>query len=387
MRIAFLSSHPVPYHVPLYREMASRPGVDLEVFFTHDHGVKPTFDKGFGRMVQFDVPLLEGYPHSFPKNYARKPALTFFGQINPAVPAAVIAGKFDAAIVHGYQCATTVTSLIAPRHKTKVILRAESNLLIERPLWKRVAKQVVLRALFSRIDHFFPIGSKSAEYFESYGIPRSRITITPYSVDNAYFLAASAEARANPTAVRQRLGLPTDRPLFLYCSKLLPHKRPFDVLNAFAKARKSAACGLVYVGGGELSEDLAAEVARQGLGDDVHLLGFRNQSELPALYGACDVFVQASSIEPWGMVVNEAMACGAAILASEAVGSAYDLVRGNGAMFPVGDIDRLATLMIELTDPARLAAAKRASLKRIDEWGIKQTVDGMLEGVEAAVSS
>jgi glycosyltransferase involved in cell wall biosynthesis len=165
-------------------------------------------------------------------------------------------------------------------------------------------------------------------------------------------------------------------------------KRPLDVLHAFAIARRATSCALAYIGDGAQMSELRAEIARLGLEGDVFLLGFRNTSELPAIYGACDVFVLASEHEPWGMVVNEAMACGAAVCASEAVGSAYDLVRDNGAMFPVGDVERLAWLMTEWSrSPGKLAAMKRASLARIDEWGIAQTADGVIAGVEAALAS
>jgi glycosyltransferase involved in cell wall biosynthesis len=391
MRIAILSSHPVPYHVAFYKELASRPGIDLEVLYAHDHGVTPTFDQGFGRAVKFDMPLLEGYAHRFPRNYAKKRELTFFGQINPEIPLAVTRGDYDAIVVHGYQSLTSVATFLAPRlskRRTRVLLRSESNLLHERPLSTRLVKEVVIRALFQRIDHFLAIGSLSQKYFEAYGVDPSRITIAPYTVDNAYFLERSAAARHDPAATRRELGLPTDRPLFLFCSKVLPHKRPLDVLHAFAIARRQTPCALAYVGDGAQMGELKAEITKLELEDDVSVLGFRNTSELPAIYGACDVFVQAAEREPWGMVVNEAMACGAAVCASERIGSAYDLVRDNGAMFPVGDIDRLAWLMTEWSrSPGKIAAMKQASLKRIAEWSVVQTADGVIAGCEAALAA
>jgi glycosyltransferase involved in cell wall biosynthesis len=390
MRIAIVSGHPVPYHVAFYRELAARPGVDLELLYTSDHGVKPTFDPGFGREVKFDVPLLEGYKHRFPRNYAPKPARTLFGLMHPAMPLAVMRHEYDAVVVQGYMSITALATLLAPRagkRRTRVLLRSESNLLHERPHATRLAKEVLIRALFRQIDHFLAIGTSSKEYFEAYGVEPARITISPYTVDNAYFLERSAEARRDPAAVRRGLGLPADRPLFLYCSKILPHKRPLDLLRAFAIARRSAKCALAYVGDGAQLGELKAEIARLGLGDDVFVLGFRNQSELPAIYGASDVFVQASELEPWGMVVNEAMACGAAICASDRIGSAYDLIRGNGAMFPVGDVDRLGALLAGWArNPAQISEMKKASLKRIAEWSVTQTADGVIAGVKAALA-
>jgi glycosyltransferase involved in cell wall biosynthesis len=267
-------------------------------------------------------------------------------------------------------------------------MRSESNLLNPRPVSTRAVKQVLIRSLFKRVDHFLAIGSQSARYFEAYGVAPSRVTLTPYSVDNAYFEERSAAARRDPTAARVRLGLPTDRVIYLYCSKIAPHKRPLDVLHAFAMARRRAPCALVYVGTGAESGALEAEVYRLGLTEDVKILGFRNTSELPEIYGACDVFIQASEFEPWGMVVNEAMACGMAVCLSDAVGSAYDLLRDNGAMFPVGDVQRLSEIMVQWArDPEKLAQMKNASAKRIREWGVKQTADGVIAGVRKALAS
>jgi len=387
-RVAFVSSHPVPYHVPMYRALATRPEVDLEVLYTHDHGVKETFDAEFGRTVKFDVPLLEGYRHRFLRNIAPRPGFAFTGQINPALSAAVARGEYDAVIVHGYATLSTLAALVGPRgRRTKLLLRSETTLLAPRSAPKRVAKQVLIRALFKRVDHFLAIGTLSRKYFEAYGVRSERITISPYTVDNTYFEEKSARAREDRSAARRRLGLPPEKPIFLFCSKMVQHKRPLDVLHAFARSRLSGLAVLAYVGEGKQMDELRAEVARLGVGNDVQLLGFRNQSELPEIYGACDVFVQASERESWGMVVNEAMACGMAICASDQVGSAYDLIQDNGAMFPVGDIDRLAALMADWARaPDRIQRMRESSLRRIHEWTVDHTVDGIVSGVRAALA-
>src|SRR6185295_6907495 len=134
---------PVPFHVPFYRGLARRPDVDLEVLFSHNHGVEPTFDRGFGREVKFDVPLLEGYRHRFPRNYAPTPGFTFGGQVNPSIPLAVARGEYDAIVVHGYRTFTFLTTLLAPRirGKTRVLIRSESTLLNTRPLMTRAIKE------------------------------------------------------------------------------------------------------------------------------------------------------------------------------------------------------------------------------------------------------
>src|ERR1700733_6827776 len=110
MRLAILTSHPIQYQAPLFRMLSRRPGVELTALFCHEHGAKPSFDANFGRVIQFDVPLLTDYSYRFLCNIAPTPALSPMGQVNPGVLLALARNEFDALVVHGYN---TLTSLLA----------------------------------------------------------------------------------------------------------------------------------------------------------------------------------------------------------------------------------------------------------------------------------
>jgi glycosyltransferase involved in cell wall biosynthesis len=386
MRLAVLSTHPIQYQAPLFRVLSQRPGVALTALFCDDHGVQPSFDPQFGRVIRYDVPLLDGYTHRFLRNIAPCPGLTSLGLVNPDVLRALVSQEFDAIVVHGYSYATSLLTLLGPRRRTRVLMRGESHLLPRRSLAKRVSKQLVLRPMFKRIDHFLPIGTLNWAYYSSYGVRSERMTLAPYSVDNSHFALGSAEARRNPSEARRRLGLPESVPLFLCSAKLIAKKRPFDALRAFADVRARAPCGLVYVGDGVLAEQLDVEIAKLGLQGDVYRLGFRNQSELPAIYGACDVLLMPSDYEPWGLVVNEAMACGMAVVVSDHVGAGPDLAEPE-FIHRAGDYRQLSTMMARLaTAPPELAEAKRRAGARILQWGLEETADGVLQGARAAIA-
>ena len=137
------------------------------------------------------------------------------------------------------------------------------------------------------------------------------------------------------------------------------------------------------MGDGTLSTELRAEISSLGLGSVVHMLGFRNQTELPELYGAADVLVLPSDIEPWGLVVNDALACGAAVVVSDQVGSGPDLASGPEAVFPAKDVARLAEIFRRLiTDASHLARLKADGAARIQRWGLEQTADGFIRGAD-----
>lgn len=385
MRIGYLTSHPIQYQAPLFRKLGGRPGIDLTVFYCHDHGVRPSFDKGFGQQVRYDVELTSGFAHRFMRNISPRPSLGFWGQVNPEIAEIIRKGEFDAVIVHGYAALTNLAALLAPRsRRTRIIMRGESHLNQPRRTSALAAKQVVLRLLLKRVDHVLAIGSLNARYWQHYGVPAQRITIAPYTVDNEFFAERAALAReSNARAV---LGVSARGPVFLFCGKLIPVKRPLDAVRALAIARRAGPCTLAIAGDGPMRHDVLREVAELGLSNDVLFLGFRNQSELPGVYAAADALVLPSDSEPWGLVVNEAMAAGLAPAVSDRVGSGPDLVEGVGAVFPVGEVEKLGAIMSEwVRRPELLEAAKARARERIAKWGFAQTVDGIVAGVEAAV--
>jgi glycosyltransferase involved in cell wall biosynthesis len=115
------------------------------------------------------------------------------------------------------------------------------------------------------------------------------------------------------------------------------------------------------------------------------LLGFRNQSELPAIYAAADVLVLPSDRqETWGLVINEAMAAGLPVIASDAVGCVPDLITPGvtGDRFPTGDVDALAAALRALIDdPTRGPRMAAGAVARISEYSAGRAAAGVMEAV------
>jgi glycosyltransferase involved in cell wall biosynthesis len=175
-------------------------------------------------------------------------------------------------------------------------------------------------------------------------------------------------------------------PLVLVSGKLLPRKRPKDVLEACALVARRTAVSLAYVGDG--IERAALESCARDLGfSGIAFLGVQNQSALPALYSAADLLVLASDFEPWGMVVNEAMCCGLPVVVSDKVGAAADLVVDgvNGFVYPAGDVPALADRVFRLVqDEGLRRAMARESVRRIGHWSVDAGVDTLACGMMRA---
>jgi glycosyltransferase involved in cell wall biosynthesis len=385
MRLAYLVTHPIQYQAPLLRRIAADPDIELKVFFASDLSLRRFVDAGFNRAIEWDVSLLGGYDHELLPVLRRNDHLSFWRPLNYGLASRLRAGRFDALWIHGYmRWHHWVAMITAKRLGLKVLVRDEATQ-VSRPINRR--KQNLKKALFAWlrkiVDRFLAIGSLNASYYRHHDVPTAHIFMMPYAVDNAFFQARAADFAVRREALRDELGLAGDRPVILYAGKLSGRKGPGDLLEAYTGLspdnRQEPHPYLLYVGDGEQRSQLEANVAATGW-NSIRLLGFKNQREIPAFYDLCDAFVMPSLFEPWGLVVNEAMNAGKAIIISDHAGCAPDLVRDgvNGFVFRAGHTADLARAMRDTLDNrSRCAEMGRQSLEIINRWSFEEDVQGL----------
>jgi glycosyltransferase involved in cell wall biosynthesis len=139
------------------------------------------------------------------------------------------------------------------------------------------------------------------------------------------------------------------------------------------------------VGDGALRPAVEEEIRTTGA--PIHLTGFLNQSAIPDAYGAADALVLASETETWGLVVNEAMACGLPAVVSDRVGCAADLVTDGetGFVYPCADVPALASRLARLaSEPALVNRLSDAARKRVAVYSVKEAADGLCRAVVRA---
>ncbi len=183
------------------------------------------------------------------------------------------------------------------------------------------------------------------------------------------------------------MGIPQDAVCFLYAGKLVPKKRILDLLRSLDLARASG-CGmhLLVVGTGELLGRARAVSLDRAL--PVTFAGFLNQRQIVRAYVAADCLVLPSDYgETWGLVVNEAMACGLPALVSDRVGCGPDLVEDGvtGAVFPFGDVGTLAVRLTQLAAQSRQLSemGARARERVVTHYSVERAVAGTKEAVAA----
>jgi len=385
MRLAYLVTHPIQYQAPLLRRIAADPDIQLKVFFDSDLSVRKFVDAGFQRSIEWDVPLLDGYEYEFLPALRNSKNLSFWRPMNYGLASRLKAGRFDALWIHGYmRWPHWVAMVTAKRLGLKVLVRDEATQIsCLRTALKQNLKKMFFGWLRQIVDRFLAIGSLNGSYYRQHDVPAARIFMMPYAVDNAFFQTRVSELATRREALRHELGLAAGRPVILYAGKLSGRKGPGDLLEAYMRLspdnRSEPHSYLLYVGDGEQRSELEANAAATRW-NSIRFLGFKNQSAMPAFYDLCDVFVMPSIVEPWGLVVNEAMNAGKAIIVSDRAGCAPDLVGNgvNGFAFKAGHPTDLARALRDgLDDRWRCAEMGRRSLEIINRWSFEEDVQGL----------
>ena len=376
MTIAVLMSHPIQYYSPILRELARRRSI--RVFFATNPTPEQQGRDGFGHAFSWDIDLVEGYDATFLTNIAKNPNVSnFFGCDTPDIGAHLKSGEYSVLLVFGWYLKAFVQGITAAKRLgIPVVARGDSHLGTPRSMLVKAAKALIYPPFLRQFDLALYVGQRSRQYWEHYAYPKRRLIFSPHCVDSDWFAArATSEIRQQ---MRSAHGIAPDDKLALFAGKLEAIKRPSDLLHAAARLKKRGSVVTVMTAGsGHLQGEMSALADR--LGVKLVQLGFRNQTGMPSVYAAADVLVLPSERESWGLVANEALACGTPIIVSDACGCSVDLARdGAGLIYPAGDRDALAGAMENLLNGGSDAAAIKSKIALY-------SVSAAVNGIETAI--
>ncbi len=378
LKIGILASHPIQYQAPLFRALAKK--CTLTVYYAHRQTPQAHAEAGFGVAFEWDIDLFSGYESKFLRNVARSPSAgRFFGCDTPDIATEVTSRRFDAFLVMGWNLKAFWQATMACRRRgVPVMVRGDSQLGTPRSWTKRIVKSGLYPWLLGHFDASLYVGARNRDYLESYRVPADRLFFSPHCIDVAEFAAASD--RVDRFAIRASWGLPAGHAVVLFVGKMKASKRPDELLQSMARLRsRGIPAALVWAGDGPERPELARECSRLDIPSK--FLGFQNQSSLPLVYAAADVMALPSE-EPWGLVVNEALACGTPCVVSDACGCAPDMVVSGrtGEVFPLGDLDALATA---LARAIQIPRRSREMSYRSDRHSPEAAARGVLEAAYA----
>jgi glycosyltransferase involved in cell wall biosynthesis len=370
-RLAVVTTHPVQYYAPVFKLLAGRKNIDLMVFYTWGDAALKKQDPGFGKEISWDIPLLDGYSWEWVVNKAADPGSHHFkGIVNPGLISRIKAWQADAVLVIGWAYDSHLKVLRYFKNKLPVLFRGDSTLLDEKPVLKSAARYIALRWIYKHLDYALYPGSNNKSYFKKYGLKDDQLVFAPHAVDNERF---AAENDADVVQLRSNLNIDAADILILFAGKFEEKKDPVLLLNSFINLNSNSS-HLLFTGNGPLEKELKEKAAGH---KKIHFLPFQNQRAMPTVYQACDLFCLPSKGpgETWGMAVNEAMAAGKAVLVSNKVGCAPDLITPgvNGFIFDAGNLNSLTDCLRQLTGSKMLLQQFGInSAKSIADWNMEK---------------
>lgn len=385
--ILYVISHPIQYQAPLLRLISESPDIDISVIFYWNKAVNAYFDSGFQQHVQWDVPLLSGYSHQYLSDAAKsknpfKKLWTLWKIIDRK--------KYDVVWTHGYADIYTLSAILFSKlKKIKTWARGESVLFSDtkNSVIQKIKRKILFRMLDPLVHRYLAIGTENKNFYLAQNISPQKIVLCPYSVDNHFFRTKFLEAQHKMADLKKSLNMDPEHPVILYAGKFMTRKYPIDLLKAHCVVCQNTTMlhpYLLFIGTGETLDEVQAYSSPHP--HYVRFLGFKNQSELPAYFALADIFVLPSVHENWGLVVNEAMNAECAIIVSDQVGCAADLVKHeiNGYIYPARDIQMLAHYLKQLTENRALCEKmKKNSVEIISQWGLAESVIGLRKACQA----
>ncbi len=292
-----------------------------------------------------------------------------------------------AVIVNGYHRSGHMRVMAwCDRQRIPLLFASDSNVHADQATGlARAVKRTLVPWVVRRCDPILVCGSLGQRYFERYGARPGQCVYVPYEPDYAQLATIDAGV---VDEVRARLRLAPGRRRLVFCARLAEQKRPDLAVDAFSEvASEFPEWDLVVVGDGPLREWLQYRVNTE-LRPRIQFTGFlRSPQEVAALYRCCDALVLSSDWEPWGVVVNEAVAAGLAVVSTDVVGASVELVHDgvNGRLVPRGNLRLFAQALREVMIPGVVDAMKARAPEVLARWRAKaDPVEGMRAALRRA---
>lgn len=373
-RVTFVSPEPTPYRAPLLDRIAASGEIELTVVYAARTVAGRTWTvEPEHRAVFLDGVTIPGLHGALRHDYPVTPGIwRVLGESAP-----------DCVVVSGWSTFASQAALAWCRvRRVPYLLLVESHDDGPKPGWRRRVKETIVPTVVGGADSVLVTGSLARDSVVSLGADPARVRVFANTVDVERFGDLADRLSARREELRAGFGLGQDDVAVVTVARLAPEKG-IDVLLRAAGERP-----VLVVGDGPERERL--EALARDLGIRATFTGDRPLEGVLEAYVAADVFALLSSHEPWGVVVNEAAACGLPLVLSERVGAARDLLRDgeNGFLVPAGDVDAAADALTRLaSDPGLRERMGARSRELVRGFGYGPSVDNLLAALREATAS
>lgn len=375
IKLAIISSHPIQYNAPMFALLANSDIVQPKVFYTWSQSAEEVIDIDFGKKITWDIPLLEGYQYEVVENVSLNPGPHHSKGIDcPKLNSIISNWNPDAILIYGWNYKAHLAAMKYFKNKIPVYFRGDSTLIDEKPGIKKIVRRLYLKSVYKNVDYAFYVGKNNKDYFLAHGLKQNELFFAPHAIDNKRFASKKELYHTGAQNWKKKLGISEQNIVILFVGKFEPKKNPILLLEA-VKQINDKNIHLVFVGNGVLENELRKTSQEM---ENIHFVSFQNQSKIPELYYMSDIVALPSQGpgETWGLVINEAMACGKAVLVSDKAGCYRDLVENssNGFVFTSGNLNSLKQAINQMNSKEKCNQMGANSLEFIKNWSFENIV-------------
>lgn len=372
-RVVIITEIIAPYRIPVFNALAREITIDLHVIFLSKTDASLRQWRAYEDEIRFSYEVLPSWRQRIGKyNILLNHSLA--GALHNADPDLIICGGYN-------YLASWQAMRWAAHHQVQFLLWSESTASDRRSRHLMVES---LKKLFFRNCAAFVVPGKSAQdYLEQMGVPRKNIFIARNAVDIGRFSEIGRKARAEAARARHELVLPER--YFLFVGRLVREKGVVDLIQAYGELppEMRERIGLVFAGDGPMRAELEAR-ARDVYPGTVRFTGFVDRDGLAPIYSLAECIVLPTYTDTWGLVVNEAMACGLPVICTRVAGCAVELVQSNGRLIEPGNVPELRRAMMEIAaDPVLRNGMSAQSEEMIREFSPEVWASGIVEAAHA----
>ena len=373
-RLVVLTEIIAPYRIPVFNALAARDEIDLHVMFLSKTDTSIRQWRIYEEEIRFSYEVLPSWRRRIGK-YNLLLNSNLGDALHNAAPEVLVCGGYN--YFAAWQAMTW-----AKRNGVQFLLWCESTAMDRRNEFFAVEW---LKKEFARnCDGFVVPGQSALEYVQQFASRGQKVFVARNAVDIELFAAKEERIRARAARVRGELALP--QRYFLFVGRLVRSKGVVDLVNAYGSlpAEVRAEVSLVFAGDGPMRAPLEP-LARDIYPGSVFFAGFVQRDDLANYYALAECLVMPTHSDPWGLVVNEAMACGLPVICSKVAGCAADLVGENGILIEPGKVPELASAMLAMAKDSELRKSmSRHSSRLIRNYSPEACAAGI---AEATVSS
>jgi|ERR1051326_8254116 glycosyltransferase involved in cell wall biosynthesis len=381
--LLIVETHPIQYHIPVYRHLAQKLGISVSVVFGSDFSIAGYHDREFGSNVAWDTDLVSGYRPIFlsrsreggARNDSEVTTRGLDAVLSQVQPRAILCVGYSPRFhLDAFRCAR--------RTRRPILFRGETtDHAVRRGPVKSYVRNLILRGLYNHCPALLYVGKRSKEHFLRLGVEQDRLFFSPYCVDVSTFQAGERARKELRGPARTGLGLQEDDFVIAFSGKLSSRKGPDQLVNAVRQLPRDVRdrCVILFIGDGQLKES-TQKLSSLRPSVRTRYVGFQPQGNLSRFYHAADLLALPSiHSETWGLVVNEALHHGLPAIVSNAVGCAPDLIDPGktGETFSTGCVPEITSALLRCIRLVGIERVRSQCRAKVDNYSVAKAAEGI----------